>query len=391
MVLAGSGLAALFAPTEATAQFRLPFRLPVDVDLTKPLGFRVAAGLTAAPVLANRTYLQPPTRLKLTGVQGTFGTARCLLCSRVPRKKGFIRCDDASAMTFVPAAPATPPGSPPPTPPTPPPASAPVSGFCNGKEPCRNFCLDNCTFDAKTEWARGARCAYPQSLMSTAGDPPSSALSPIPALTFVKAEAGTRATAADIDSLRKADSCIQSHPGALPPDHVVMVDNCCRSTEANSTKACGFIMKGNHLQQKWKTKIPMNAQEEATKQKELASAEEYLDPKANKGLSWPGPGQHTRGNACDIKIAKVGGIAARPDYDDLTECRADTRDPKNRELSRKLDEIMTNPSVGAVRLNCEMWHFEFGLTGAATTNCRCVAPACADKHRPPLCKGPSGC
>lgn len=387
LVLAGAGLTASIAPTDATAQFRLPTRFPVEMELTKPLGFRVGPGLSAAPVLANRNYLQPPTRVKVVAVQGSFGSAGAFCAVEYLGNKGYIRCDDTSALKLAPAsAPAPPPSAVPSAPSTPSASSGP---FCSSKETCRKFCVDNCTFDPK-QWGP-ATCRFPASLLTSAGDPPRSALAPLPALTYVKAEPGVLASAAVIDSFRKADAYIQSHPGALPPGHVVMVDNCYRSTEKNSTRVCGFVLKGNHLQNKWKDRTPQNAAEEATERRELADAEDYLEPKETKGLSWPGPGQHTRGNACDVKIAKVSGPEHDPDYDDMTVCRADTKDPKNRDLSRRLDEIMTNPTVGAVRLNYEMWHFEFGLTGAAAKNCRCVAPDCADKHWPPMCKGPSGC
>ena len=59
----------------ATAQVAAPTKLPAELELVKPLGFRTGPSLTATPVLANLNYLQPPTRVTVVAVQGTFGAA----------------------------------------------------------------------------------------------------------------------------------------------------------------------------------------------------------------------------------------------------------------------------------------------------------------------------
>ena len=73
------------------------------MELTKPLGFRVGPGLSAAPVLANRNYLQPPTRVKVVAVQGSFGSAGAFCAVEYLGNKGYIRCDDTSALKLAPA------------------------------------------------------------------------------------------------------------------------------------------------------------------------------------------------------------------------------------------------------------------------------------------------
>ena len=51
-----------------------------------------------------------------------------------------------------------------------------------------------------------------------------------------------------------------------------------------------------------------------------------------------------------------------------------------------LDEEVTDPAVGALRLNYEAWHYEWG----GPTGGRCKAPDCATKFYPacgkPNCK-----
>ena len=72
----------------------------------------------------------------------------------------------------------------------------------------------------------------------------------------------------------------------------------------------------------------------------------------------------------------------------MTACRSTAADTKMRAMSKALVDALTNDSVGAVRLNYEGWHFEWG---GAFTSCRCKGDDCNDKHWPTLCDGPQHC
>jgi hypothetical protein len=374
LALFGLGVAAAALPTAATAQLPV-LKFPLEVELAKPLGFRTGPSLTAPPVLTNLNYLQPPTRVKLVSAQGTVGAPGAFCEVKYRDKQGWIRCDDVSAFRFASA---------------PPRAAADdkdaddhAGSFCDTPETCLKFCASHCKLNTNA-WS--TTCTFPAALIEKAGDLKDP--QPIPDMPNVKSEPNVRAGALVIDGLRKANDWIASHPGALPDKHVLMVDNCYRATAANSTRSCDFVLKAQHRRSKWESRTPQNAEEEADRKHDLAEAVKEADPAHHKGIWWPGPGNHTRGAACDIKIATLASATSKPNS--ITECRIEhPNDPKIRDLSRRLDEIMTNSTVGAVRLNYEMWHFEFGHPNAR--NCRCVAPICADKHWPPKCEGPSGC
>lgn len=115
IALATTALGALAAPT--SAQVAAPTKLPQELELVKPLGFRTGPSLTATPVLANLNYLQPPTRVTVHAVQGTFGAAGTFCLVEFRSKRGYIRCDDATAFR-----------SPAPSPSAPSGPSAPASG-----------------------------------------------------------------------------------------------------------------------------------------------------------------------------------------------------------------------------------------------------------------------
>jgi len=110
LTLAAATLTALAASTSATAQVAAPTKLPAELELVKPLGFRTGPSLSATPVLANLNYLQPPTRVTVVAVQGTFGAAGTFCQVEYRGKRGFVRCDDANAFrattSTAPAAPA---------------------------------------------------------------------------------------------------------------------------------------------------------------------------------------------------------------------------------------------------------------------------------------------
>lgn len=108
LTLAAISLIALASSTNATAQVAAPTKLPAELELVKPLGFRTGPSLGATPVMPNLNYLQPPTRVTVVAIQGTFGAPGTFCQVELRGKRGFVRCDDASA--FRAPAPAQPSG-----------------------------------------------------------------------------------------------------------------------------------------------------------------------------------------------------------------------------------------------------------------------------------------
>jgi hypothetical protein len=74
---------------------------PFNVELTKPLGFRQQPGMNAPHVLPNLNYLQPPTRVRVVGATGPLGADGTFCDIEYAGKRGFIRCDDLSAVRIL--------------------------------------------------------------------------------------------------------------------------------------------------------------------------------------------------------------------------------------------------------------------------------------------------
>ena len=257
--------------------------------------------------------------------------------------------------------------------------------FCNDLSSCIAVCADpTCKLDVHG-WAKGTHdttCNFPSSLLSRIPDPPASALRAVPKTDHVFPRSGdVRGTQTVIDGLARLEKHIAGMGASWPKGYKIRVNSCYRSTVSEAANECDYIKKGQHLQAKWKGRTPANAAEQKEMQENLHQAELFLDPPGKLGLAWPGSGPHSEGRGCDVQIIDAAGH-------ELTDCEM-ANTVANKTNSRLLDEVMTNATVRAVRLNYEGWHYEFG--DYENRSCRCVAPACNDQHFPTRCDGPKHC
>lgn len=386
--LCSAALLVLIAPTEATAQ-RPARAFPFDAVLTKSLGFRTGPD-TAAPFVLPKpnNYLDAPTRVRIVASTAPVGERGATCTVEYGGKRGYLRCDETSGVTPVPA-PATPASAPAstPAPPAPRTTVASTKQFCEGVAECKTFCASACRLDVQG-WREGtmnSTCTFSADAIARAGGPRADQVSKIPALANVVADESAVATGDVIEALKRLDQRIASSGASWPAGHVAYVKNCYRPPIEEATRECDFILKAAHLQRKWEGRTPKDAAEAKTRASNLALARQLENPADNLGLTWPGPSPHSRGMACDIVVAKRG---ERGRMTPTTSC-AGSSDATMRAHSKALDEALTNATVGAVRLKYEAWHYEFGRYETTGKSCRCVAPACNDKYWPPNCK--DGC
>jgi hypothetical protein len=381
---------------EATAQPPAP-SFPFDAVLTKPLGFRTKPTLDAPHVLPKPdNYLDPTARIRVLGATGPLWSAGTFCNVEYKGARGYLRCDADSGVKATTTAPAPTPTVAPTVAPTtsskpsaPPPVMA-TRQFCNSESECKTFCSSTCTLDVKG-WNKGtmnSTCKFSDDVIKRSGGPAKSDLRPLPAMTHVKGAGDVEATQYVLDALKRLNDHIAANPPGWPSGHVAFVKSCYRPPLEEATRECDFILKGMHLQKKWANREPQNEKEKAERAQNLALAANLLDPPGKLGLTWPGPSPHSNGVACDIVMAKTGSGRSG---DEVTTCGGTAGNTTMKAYSKALDEALTNPTVGAVRLNYEMWHYEFGRYETTGKSCRCVAPACNDKHWPPTCDGPSGC
>lgn len=388
LVVSGVSLAALVAvvaPGAATAQSN---GTPFDAVLTKSLGFRTGPDTNAPFVLPKPdNYLDAPTRVRVVASTAPLGTRGALCTVEYAGKRGYMRCDETSGLTKVATTTPTAPPSPP-APTTPPSPTAPRAAgrqFCNSVAECKTFCASACTLDVKG-WREGtvnSTCNFPKDAMDRAGVPPS--VSRIPAMTNVVSASDAVASPDVIAALGRLDRQISQMGASWPAGHVAFVKNCYRPAVEEATRECDFVLKASHLQKKWEGRTPKTPEEIRQRASNLALARQFENPADNLGLTWPGPSPHSRGEACDIVVARRNTSGAPTP----TMACAGNNDPTTRAHSKALDEALTNPTVQAVRLKYEAWHYEFGRYETTGKNCRCVAPACNDRYWPPNCK--DGC
>ena len=203
------------------------------------------------------------------------------------------------------------------------------------------FCSQACDLSGPQGGAKCTRVPTGDGLLPES----SPLLSPVPKLTYVKANADVRASKEVIDGLKKLDTWLAASPERAKYNYSVRVSNCWRDGIDEIKKECYFVMKG---------KNPVNL-----------------------GLTYPGANPHSGGKACDIVLVDAKGNTA-------TSCSANTKTNAGidfKTASRLLDEALTNDTVGAKRLNYEAWHYEWGGPSA----CRCKAPECQNDFWPPLC------
>lgn len=253
--------------------------------------------------------------------------------------------------------------------------------FCTG-EACKKWCGDRCTLNASA-WTT----TCPGAPKAAKGAIPASSplLAPIPHMKYVTAAHGQRATQDVISGLKRLDDYLAASPSRASMGYTAHVKDCFRDIAHEVDVECGYIVKGWHIIDKWAAITRPLTEEEATKKRhEMATADRLIDP--NKlGLAWPGADFHTSGNACDIVLVDSAGHEA-------TSCGINDGQRTSKLLdveaaSKLLDEAITSDKVGAMRLDFEMWHYEWG----GATGCRCKAPECHDKFWPPQCGGAHRC
>jgi hypothetical protein len=357
---------------------------PADAQLVEPLGFRPKPGLDEVFVIKGSHYLAKGTKVRLLDSNPAFGSEGAFCRAEAHGHKGYLRCDKPHAFKFVRADTAqrqqaqADQAQQSPAQQSPVQQSAPkhkgkahLGQYCNGEEDCKAFCQKHCTLNPSA-WK--STCQFPAGLGGSIAEG-SSELKKLPAMKHVSGSSSVRATQESIEGLQRLDEYIGSS-SSWPKDHTVYVHSCYRSDKQDSTGECDYILKGWHIRAKWAGKTPSTPAE----QKEKATGDRLVNPPRNLGLMWPGATPHSAGLGCDLVVRDPSGK-------DATSCRM-TDNAKQRELSKALVDAMTGDKVGAVRLNYEGWHFEWG--GAITT-CRCKGAECNDKHWPTPCDGGQHC
>ena len=339
-------------------------------------------------MLRDRNYLPKGTQLKLLGAKPAFGTTGSFCTAEVAGKKGYFRCDKPQVFHFKaaghsaeaghaaeaahPAESGHAEGAAQPTHSS---GGGKLGQYCHDIASCKTFCKANCALDL-SKWGKGvsSTCKFPAISGSIA--PGSSQLLKLPALKHVKGASDLRLTQEVSAGLQRADEFIAAS-GEWPKGHTLFVRNCWRADTADSTNECDYILKGWHLKEKFASKAPANKAE----QEQKALGDRLIDPPKNLGLMWPGATPHSAGIGCDIVVRDAGGK-------EVTSCKAPRDDSKAKALSKSLVDVLTSSKVGALRLNYEAWHFEWG---AGYTGCRCKGADCNDKHWPVACDGPQHC
>ena len=354
--------AAAAVSSQSSAQPTSAPKLPVEATLVKPLGFRTAPGLGDGFVIPNRNYLQPPTRIKLVSANGPMWAPNTYCQAEFEGKKGWVRCDDASAMSVAAQAPTTV-SQPPST--TPGPARGEIAykgrygygvtcftKYATALSECLDYCKQACDPLPANPTAEGAWKGWDcRKLQSSAdGILPSSS----PNLKNVRRElsdvkdlqievgASVRATADVVAGLRRLDAWVKASASADErAKYRVRVNNCWRDNADDSSKECGFVLRS-------------------------------IDPQT-KGLAWPGANPHSAGNACDIVVENVRTGNAMFGF----KVTPEQATPEVRAASRYLDKAVT--AAGGRRLGYETWHYEWG---GPAGNGRCTFPDC-DSYWPP--------
>lgn len=246
-------------------------------------------------------------------------------------------------------------------------ATVPPSGkFCTDVEACKKFCTCACDFDP-SKWKPNVKndgsTTCPRAPVSGPGmlasDSPD--LLPLPPFDFITARSSERATRTVIEGLQRLDARLAASPNRRKYNYTVRVVSCYRPHLEDTEPECGFVLKAMRVIEKYPEK--------------RAEWEPKLNPQ-NLGLAWPGATPHSAGTACDLVLVDAQG---RDSFDWRAGVRGAPRSSiDQRVASKMLDEEVTDSTVGALRLNYEAWHFEWG----GPTGGRCKDPECATRHYP---------
>ena len=360
------------------AQAQAP-EFPFDVQLVKPLGFRMQPGLDAAPVLPNRNYLQPPTRITVLGATGSLWQAGTFCHVQYSGKQGFIRCDAQDLMTVVDTSSGgqvvsgqqcTPsmesgPFYTPKEPPTPGRNAFGVQ-FCKTEKDCIDFCAKHCTFCANkwqdTRSGNDGATSCPTAPTTGEGLLPREATIAVPIdLPFIRVPSGERASENVVRGLTDLNTFIAQSPDWQQTGYKVKVHSCYRSPAEETEKICNLILKGTHMLNKFNDTLTLD------KKKQY---EDYLNPPENKGLTWPGANPHSAAQACDMVVLDQNG---REWFDSAAGPGTQRNSPEQLKALKMLDEAVT--TSGGRRLVYEAWHYEWGNSAAGS---RCTYPNCPE-------------
>ncbi len=151
----------------------------------------------------------------------------------------------------------------------------------------------------------------------------------------IVAGGNVKATQLVIDGLQRAEKYIDDNYSGQR--YQIRVNSCWRDYRADFGAQCAIMMRpsGN-------------------------------DPVAS-GSTWPGANPHSAGYACDLALTQNGVILSGGPGDQSCSSKGNG--------NRLLVQMLTNPTVGAHRLNYEVWHFNW----AGWNNCYCVMGEC-DAH-----------
>lgn len=167
-----------------------------------------------------------------------------------------------------------------------------------------------------------------------------------PRMANIKARGGVKASRLVLDGLQRADAYIsQNYAGQ---GLAIQINNCWRDWRDDANGQCAVIVR-------------------PTKN----NPSEWLS-------SWPGSGPHSSGYACDVLLTRNG--QAISSGTDNQACASKL------EGNKLLVTILTNPTVGARRLNYESWHFNW----AGWNSCFCAMEGC-DAFNPPIPSGDRKC
>jgi hypothetical protein len=218
--------------------------------------------------------------------------------------------------------------------------------FCT-KEEMRNGYSPNCinvTRSNDCDWSRFPSLNSSSVLESTSPDLiPSSRW---PSMNNIKPRGGAKASKLVVEGLQRADAYItKNYPGQ---GLSIQINNCWRDWHDDFNGQCSIIAR-------------------PTKN----------DPSAWYS-GWPGAGPHSSGYACDVVLMKNGQA--------ISGVKSNQTCSSKGPGSKLLVEILTNPTVGARRLNYESWHFNW----AGWNSCYCAMEEC-DKHIFPVGSGSRKC
>lgn len=218
--------------------------------------------------------------------------------------------------------------------------------FCT-KEEIKNGYSSNCINETRSndcDWSRFPTLSSSNILESTSSDLIPSAQ--WPKMANIRPRGSAKASKLVIAGLQRADAYITKNYAGQ--GLTIQINNCWRDWRDDFNGQCSIIAR-------------------PTKNE---------PPAWYSG--WPGAGPHSSGYACDVVLMKNGQV--------ISGVKSNQTCSSKGAGSKLLVAILTNPTVGARRLNYESWHFNW----AGWNTCYCAMEEC-DKHIYPVGSGPRKC